>query len=109
MKDVKVHTPLQYFASSQADKVSKSLREMQEANQKVLLPLSASNGNSIPASRGALDKLTKLMLITPRSTISKAAMRSWRVMAIKMVCPDSPTPRSSPGRNRHPKLAESGV
>jgi hypothetical protein len=52
------------------------MKDMQEANQKVLLPLSASNGNSIPASRGALDKLSKLMLITPRSTISKAAVRS---------------------------------
>lgn len=77
------------------------MKDMQEANQKVLLPLSASNGNSIPASRGALDKLTKLMLITPRSTISKAAMRSWRVMAIKMVAPTH--------RHHGPALGEIGI
>jgi hypothetical protein len=41
------------------------------------------------------------MLITPRSTISKAAMRSWRVMAIKMVAPTH--------RHHGPALGEIGI
>ncbi len=52
------------------------MRDQQEANQKVLLPLSASNGNLIPALRGVLDKLTKLMLTIPRATNSKVVVRS---------------------------------